>query len=306
MTVLQQTATGSTPLPFTHSSLSVRLFYPGLLQPDSAAGNSLTLPQEEIDKGRLTLVGGVWAGSMLAIHIYQQNGWWKDNRAPFHFQEDLTYGLWVDKIGHFFGGYILGFAIDHSLRWANVPASRAVWMGAAAGLLFQTYIEVEDGYSAWGFDRVDFAFDLAGASWPVVRYYVPFLENFDLKMSYHPSSLLGEPGGVGFKGQQHIIIDDYEGQTFWLSVNVHDLLPDGARTLWPQFLCLSVGYGAREIAGPIPYRVFFIAPDLDMTRIIPPKTPLLKFVGEALNFFHVPMPAVRFSERGTVWYGIYF
>ena len=52
------------------------------------------------------------AGGMTAIHVYQQNGWWADNRAPFHVQEDLTYGLWVDKIGHFYGASVLALGRD--------------------------------------------------------------------------------------------------------------------------------------------------------------------------------------------------
>ncbi|MBI1804487.1 MAG: DUF2279 domain-containing protein [Ignavibacteriae bacterium] len=303
--LLASEATAGAPYRAASSSLSACMFYSGVNQYDTAGANTFALSQDEVNTARLALVGGVWAASMVTIHIYQQNGWWKDHRAPFHFQEDLTYGLWVDKIGHFYGGYILGFAIDHSLRWANVPPSQAVWIGAAGGLLFQTYVEVEDGFSDWGFDRVDFASDVGGAVWPVVRYYVPYAQNFDLKMSYHPSDLLGEPGGIGFKGQKHLMIDDYEGQTFWMSVKVHNLLPGGVRSFWPEFLCLSLGYGAREVAGVNPHRVLFIAPDLDMTKIIPPKTSFLKFVGEALNFFHLPLPALRIYPDAAA-YGVYF
>jgi hypothetical protein len=164
---------------------------------------------------------------------------------------------------------------------------------------------VEDGFSTWGFDRVDFASDVAGAAWPVARYYFPVLRNVDLKLSYHPSGLLGTPGGTGFKGQKHLIIDDYEGQTFWLSFNIHGLAPEPVGRFWPEFLRLALGYGARDVAGPDPYRVYFLALDLDMTRVIPREPGLLKSLGELLNFIHLPLPAVRFS-RTTIWYGFYF
>jgi hypothetical protein len=32
---------------------------------------------------------GTIAAAILATHFYQQSGWWADNRAPFHFQEDF-------------------------------------------------------------------------------------------------------------------------------------------------------------------------------------------------------------------------
>jgi hypothetical protein len=268
-------------------------------------GDSTSQPSPAINKTRLALVGGTLLSSMVVIHIYQQNGWWKDNRAPFHFKEDLVYGLSVDKIGHFYGGYILGFVMWKSLDWANVPDEQALWISAGGSLLFQSYVEIEDGFSTWGFDRVDWLSDLGGAAWNPLRHYVPYLKNFDLKLSYHTSSLLGEKGGSGFKGQKHLMIDDYEGQTFWLSLKMKNLLPTGVAEYWPSFLCLAVGYGARDIAETNPHRVYFIAPDLDMTKIIPDNTKLLKSLGEGLNFIHFPMPAVQFGH-GVVWYGLYF
>jgi hypothetical protein len=290
---------------------SVRIFYPGLnsVHPvqmfsdstDSAAAGSV----HAVNYNRLALIGGGLFGSMAFIHFYQQSGWWRDNRAPFHFQEDLVYGLNVDKIGHFYGAYTLEFVIGNCLEWSDVSEEKALWWGSAGGLLFQTYVEVEDGFSAWGFDRVDFASDVGGAAWPIARYYAPFLRNFDLKFSYHPSPLLGSKEGIGFKGQKHIIIDDYEGQTFWMDLKVHNLLPAEVTSYWPDFLCVAVGYAARNVAGPNPYRVYFIGLDLDMTKIIPPKTAFLKKLGEALNFIHVPLPAIRIVPN-TAFYGFYF
>src|SRR5437867_3562575 len=239
---------------------------------ENTAPDSTQIPvfnPDSIRYGRLALVGGTLLSSMAAIHIYQQSGWWKDNRAPFHFQEDLVYGRSVDKIGHFYGAYLMSFVIQKSVEWANVPEEKSLWIGSAGGLLFQTYVEVEDGFSAWGFDRVDFASDVAGAAWPIGRYYVPYFRNFDLKLSYHPSSLLGSAAGSGFRGQQHFLIDDYEGQTLWLSIKIHGLLPESMRSFWPSFLCVAIGYGARHVAGPDSYPVYFLAPDLDMTKIIP-------------------------------------
>jgi len=254
--------------------------------------------------GRLALVGGTLTGTMIAIHIYQQNGWWKDNRAAFHFQEDLNYGLWVDKIGHFYGASVEAFIATKAFRWADVPEGPALWLGSGTSLLFQSYIEIQDGFSAWGFDRVDFAFDVAGAAWPLAQHYVPPLRNVDLKLSYHPSPLLNNPGGVGFQGQQHLVMDDYEGQTFWLSVKMNNILPPNIESIWPDFLCLAVGYGARDITGQ-PYSVQYIGLDLDMTKVIPDDTWFLKTLGQALNFIRLPLPAVRIYPD-VVWYGLYF
>lgn len=290
-----------------HPDLALHLFYSGAVNKGTLLNLRADEPADsgEIYTGRVILVAGVLAGSMVAVHLYQQQGWWADNRAPFHFEEDLHYGLWADKIGHFYGTTVWSYSIRKTLEWANVPERASLWWGSGGALLFQTFLEIEDGFSTWGFDRVDFAFDLLGAAWPIAQHYAPALQSFNLKLSYHPSPLLGTAGGEGFEGQKHLVFDDYEGQTFWLSMRVHDFLPHGAKSAWPDFLCLAVGYGARNITGANPTPVVFLAPDLDMTRIIPQSSSFLKTLGEALNFIHMPLPAVQISP-GAIWYGIYF
>jgi hypothetical protein len=274
-------------------------------QSDSTASASAGEDTTRINPTKLAIVVGGLAGTIAAIHIYQSQGWWKDNRTSFHFQEDLKYGLNVDKLGHFYGAMTSAWIFKKSFIWANVPDTAALWWGSGAALLFQTYVEVEDGFSTWGFDRVDWASDLAGAAYPVAQHYWPFLRNFNMKFSYHPSSLINEPGGVGFRGQKHIMFDDYEGQTIWFSVDVNSLLPRPVDSYWPDWLCLALGYGARDIATPQPYRVYFLALDFDVTRIIPQNTAFLRTLSEALNFIHLPAPAVQISP-GTIWYGLYF
>ncbi len=286
----------------TDSSSIITLRKAVILQDDQKLSVTDT---SNIDPVRFTIVTGTVAASIAAIHIYQTNGWWQGNRAPFHFQEDLTYGRSVDKLGHFYSGNVISFILRRSYHWAGFSDEAALYWGSAGSLLFQTYVELEDGFSTWGFDRVDFASDVAGAAWPIAQYHVPFLRNFDFKFSYHPSPELDNPGGSGFKGQKHIIFDDYEGQTIWLSMKMHNLLPKGIDSYWPKFLNLAVGYGARDVVSSKPYSVFFLALDLDMTKVIPDNTPFLKLLGEALNFIKVPMPAVQISPR-AVWYGFYF
>jgi hypothetical protein len=274
-------------------------------QQDSPANSDGNCDSTRINTARFAIVGGTLLGGMTAIHLYQMNGWWKDNRRSFHIREDLTYGMSVDKLGHFYGGAVLTFIFSKSLRWANFSESSARWWGAGGSLLFQTYVEVEDGFSEWGFDRVDWATDVAGAFYPVVQYYVPVLQNFNLKFSYHPSDLLDSGAGIGFRGQKHIMFDDYEGQTIWLSANVHNLLPERLQPYWPAWLCLAVGYGARDVGTAHPYRVYFLALDLDVTKILPRNSGFFQTLGEALNYIHLPMPAVR-VEPGAIWYGLYF
>ncbi len=270
----------------------------------TVASCNISLPDSGgVSVTRLAIVGGSVAGAMTAIHVYQSNGWWKDNRRSFHFREDLTYALHVDKIGHFFGANGATFVMSKAFRWANYSETTSLLLGAGVSTLFQTYIEIEDGFSTWGFDRVDFAANVAGAWYPVAQHFVPALQDFNLKLSYLPSENINAPGA--FPGQKHLMMDDYEGQTFWLSVKVNNILPKTVEPLWPDFLAISIGYGARDILSPHPYRVYFIGLDYDMTKIIPQTSGFLRTLSETLNFIRFPAPAIQLSPN-AIWYGLYF
>jgi hypothetical protein len=291
--------------PTSHSLLRVGLC--GVILFLAAPRASARSPQDSatVRPWRVAVVAGGLGATIVAIHFYQQSGWWKDNRTSFHFQEDLKYGLNVDKLGHMYAGIAAAYIFRKSFIWAGLSPAEALWYGSGASLLFQTYVEIEDGFSTWGFDRVDWASDLAGALFPIGQHYWPPLRNFDMKFSYHKSNLINEPGGAGFRGQKHIMFDDYEGQTIWFAFNLRSILPAPIESYWPRWLWISLGYGARDIASTNPYRVYYLAFDLDMTKIIPQDTPFLRTLSECLNFFHLPLPAVRFRP-GTIWYGMYF
>ncbi len=283
--------------------------FPGIMfgqeesAPDGSTASEAAADSGGINTTRLAIVGGTVAAGVTAIHLYQQNAWWKTARAPFHFEEDLIYARNIDKIGHLYGANVLTFVFSKSLEWANFSESRALLWGAIGSTLFQTYIEVEDGFSAyWGFDRVDFASDVVGAWYPVLQHHLPVLKDFNFRFSYLPKN----PGSQGaIPGQTHTVFDDYEGQTLWLTLTMKHLLPRSVAMYWPEFLCISIGTAVRDNLTPNRYLVWYISPDLDMTKIIPQDTAFLKLLGEALNFIHFPMPAIRFAPN-VVWYGLYF
>ena len=256
-----------------------------------------------VDPVRLAVVGGVLGGTVVAIQLYQANAWWKDHRTSFHVREDLVYAGNVDKLGHLYAGTALTFGFGKSLKWAGFSEPSSIFWGAVGSTAFQTYIEIEDGYSEyWGFDRVDFAADLFGAWYPYLQYHVPVLKNIQFRFSYLPKDA-GSASAI--PGQTKTIFDDYEGQTLWLTVTPKGLLPESWKEWWPGFLALSLGVSVRENATPDRHLVWYLAPDLDMRQILPQNTEFLKGLAELLNHFHFPLPAVRFSP-GVVWYGIYF
>lgn len=255
---------------------------------------------------RATIVGGVLGATVVGLHIYQRNAWWQDQRTSFHFQDDPDYALNVDKAGHFYGGAFGSFLGQKSLEWSGASRETAVWGGFAMGALFELYVEFEDGFARdWGFSPGDAYADVIGAAWPVVQYYVPAASHLQPKFSYFPSKAFRD--GI-HKGNA---IDDYEGQTYWMGIHVHGLLPRAWQSYWPEWLGLAVGVSVRNMPHfdqehtTSTERNLILALDYDMTKIIPGDSWLLNALKEALNYIHFPAPAIRISPN-YVAYGLYF
>jgi hypothetical protein len=245
------------------------------------------------------------AGSLTAMHLYQLNAWWKNNRAPFHFEEDWPYELQVDKFGHFTGGYIWSYLFKETMLWSGFGENASTDVGAAMGLGWQTFIEVEDGFAkSWGFSPTDFYADVAGAAYFWAQNYVPVLQNFQPKWTYWPSS---ELGNGSMPGQKRTFNDDYQGQTYWWSVNVANLLPQSAQGVWPNWLNLAFGYGARDTNADdiMDYRIYYIGLDYNLSKIIPKSgIPFIDWCVQTANIIHLPAPALQVSPH-TKFYLLY-
>lgn len=255
----------------------------------------------KIDYKKFYIVTAGIAITASAIQIYQYNSWWRDWRRPFHFQEDLVYGKSVDKVGHAWGAAFTAFVLSRSYEWCGIDQKKSLWIGAIGGSLFQLLVEFQDGYSQWGFDRVDAACDIVGGFYPLIQHYIPFFQYLDIKASYWPRKL-GKPGGI--PGQKHTIIDDYEGQTFWLSINMDNFYPDNLKFL--NFLNIAIGYSVRNTHNvESQYGVWLLAFDLNLRRIIPQSSTFLRNISEGLNYFKFPTPALQISPK-IIWFGFYY
>ncbi|HRI47012.1 MAG TPA: DUF2279 domain-containing protein [Ignavibacteriaceae bacterium] len=251
--------------------------------------------QKEINYPILIGLGTGIIGSGVAVHLYQANAWWKSRRTKFHFQNDWDYSLWIDKVGHTYGTMIIGHGIASGLEAANLDTERSIIYGSLTAFAYQIYVEIEDGFGPeWGFSPGDALFDFIGGVYPIAQYYYPYLKNFQLKFSYYPRQL-NEKGLIA--GQKHIIIDDYEGQKFWLAVRMKEVLPKDISKYWPGFLNLALGMGVTGLDGTgNGQRNFYLALDFD-TEWIPLFGPYWQFVKNTFNYFHFPMPGIRLTNN---------
>ncbi|MDI6778949.1 MAG: hypothetical protein QME25_01955 [Bacteroidota bacterium] len=257
--------------------------------------------EHQLNLTRFGIVTTSVIGVGAAVHIYQYNSWWKNYRRPFHFQEDLIYSRSVDKVGHVWGAAFSSFVIARSYEWTGLSKPQSMWIGAVGGSLFQLFVEFQDGFSQWGFDRVDAAADIAGGFYPLLQYYVPELNSLNIKASYYPRQL-GKVGNI--PGQKHVLIDDYEGQTFWLSFDTSPLLTDDLDFL--KYFGVAVGYSVRDLHDySNQYGILLVALDYNFKKIIPQDSDFLKALSEGLNYFKFPSPAIQISPK-LIMFGLYF
>jgi hypothetical protein len=256
----------------------------------------------QVDYWKLAGIGVITLGVGTAIHIYQANAWWQDQGSKFRVINDWEYALWIDKVGHFYGAHLLGHAFSAGFEAANMDAEKSTIYAAAAALAFQLYVEVEDGFGAnWGFSPGDVVFDVLGSAYFLAQYYYPYLKNFQPRASYYPS----EQQRKGLRPDGNII-DDYDGQKYWLAVRMKEVLPKNIAEYWPSFLMLSVGMGVKNIRTDRTNARsdLYFAFDLDVEKL-PLHGKFWQFIKNTLNYLHFPMPGVRITS-GVAFFGLVY
>ena len=90
--------------------------------------------------------------------------WYKQYPTEgFHTFNDMNEWKQVDKVGHIYTAYLQGVLCYKGAQWAGLSEGQSIATGIICGGLFQTTIEVMDGFSTeWGFSVGDFAANTIG------------------------------------------------------------------------------------------------------------------------------------------------
>lgn len=249
--------------------------------------------ETHIKSGTMMAFGGALLGLATAITWYQQ-AWYPDStKAAFHFQTDWGYSKGYDKAGHMFGGWMASYCSYEAFLASGLSSDDAAGWGAAGGIFFQTFMEVQDGFYSYGFDWTDAVSNVIGAGYFYAQQRVPFLQNFDPKWSVGPTGR--DSAREAAQIRSRIIVDDYDRQDAWLSAKVHNLLPTNLQPYWPKWLQLAVGAGARdvELRGYYAYRTLHIALDYDLLEMLPDMGSFGNWLVQGLNHFKLPAPALQ-------------
>lgn len=248
--------------------------------------------------------------------------WYKDYpTSKFHFFNDNQQWLQMDKIGHAFSCYYEGLAGIRMMKWAGFNHKQSTIIGGSYGLFVQTGIEVLDGFSeAWGASSGDMIANISGTALVVIQGLYWDEQKLLLKYSYSPTKYPDfRPELLGSSLSEQIL-KDYNGQTYWLSCNIHSIFPEKK---FPNWLNIAFGYGAQGMVGGndniferenaiYDYsflsrnRQFYISPDIDLSKLKIDNKLLKSFI-IVINCIKFPMPALEYhTNRGFVGHWMMF
>ncbi len=257
-----------------------------------------------------------YAGSMTLLY----QAWYKNyDQSRFHFYNDNDNWMLADKLGHTFTSYQISRLGHGASKWAGYPENTSVWIGGATGFVFQTVIEVLDGFSAeWGASPGDLAANTLGSALFISQQKLWHEQRFTLKLSYHPTKYNNYRPDLLGSNEIESILKDYNGHTIWLSGNLNDFFN---KKEIPDWLNIAVGYNAYGMTGaarnslsyngnPIPEfdrtRRFLLSPDIDWTKI-ESDSQFLSWLLKGLSFIKTPAPALEWNQRnGLKVHLVYF
>lgn len=276
----------------------------------------LTYAQDTLNVAKLKTVIAtetvLYTGTMIGLHQL----WYKNEPSTvFHYFNDNEQWLFMDKVGHSMTSYYVGKVGYNTLRWSGVAEKNSVWYGGTLGLVFLSSVEIFDGYSKeWGFSGGDMVANVVGSGLFIGQQLGWKEQRILLKYSFYPSEYADlRPNVLGENFLQQTL-KDYNGQTYWLSVNVASFLNDETR--FPKWLNVAVGYGADGMLGGrnnefisnneyFNYsnikrqKQFYLSLDVDLTRI-KTKNQLLLGILNTFGFIKIPFPALMVEESGVI------
>ena len=280
------------------------------------------------NKKRVRFVAAANIAAYSSMMIGLNATWYsKFPRSSFHFFNDDAEWLQVDKVGHVYTSYIEGRAAIEAWRWTGLPRKKRIWIGGLTGAAYQTIVETLDGFSSeYGWSWGDFSANILGAGLLISQELAWDEQKIKLKFSIHHKSY-SQPDlteraktlyGSSFAER---LIKDYNAQTYWVSANLRSLFK--TRGL-PKWFCLSAGYGAEGLFGARSnvakdkngnitfdrsdikrYRQWYIAPDIDLTKIKTHKKGV-RFLFAVLSALKFPAPTLEFSNGSFKGHWIYF
>jgi len=275
-------------------------------------------PSDSLNKKRKNAVFVTEAVLASGALVGLNQMWYADYpKSNFHFLNDNAQWMQMDKLGHLYSSYHIGRLGADALKWSGASKKNQLIYGASLGFVFLTAVEVMDGHSAeWGASIGDVFANATGTALYVSQELVWNEQRIIPKFSFHTTQYANYRPDLLGNSLSEQILKDYNGQTYWFSVNLYSF---AKKSKIPKWFNIALGYGAEGMLGENDtknnlilatkqenYRQFYLSLDLDLTKINS-KSHFLKTVFSVLNTVKIPAPALEYSpQRGLKFHALYF
>jgi uncharacterized protein YfiM (DUF2279 family) len=268
-----------------------------------------------INKKRLNTVliasGTAYAASLIALN----EAWYKQQQTSFHFFNDCSAWNQVDKAGHACSAYQLSNVGNQLFLWTGMPKDQSAIWGTVMGQVFMTTIEVFDGFSAeYGFSWCDITSNMLGGGLFLGQELIWQQQFVKMKFSYHFTDYAAlRPEVLGETAMERIL-KDYNGHTYWLSIDIYALAKQKGSI--PHWINPALGYGAGSMVygreyqnnanGFQSYRQFYLGIDFDLSHI-KTKSSFVNTLIFIADMVKLPAPALEFNtNNGFNFHWLYF
>ena len=250
----------------------------------------------------MCISGGAYVGLYTALGVS-----WYANQPTSHFRffNDNNEWMLTDKMGHAHTAFIFSATGVEVLKSLGLPKKKATIYGSLAGIIFQTPIELMDGFvSTYGASWGDMLANVSGSGFALGQYALWDEIRIVPKFSYIKTNFPQITPAKSLLGSSNMDywLKDYNGQVYWLSVSPKKFLPKSSK--FPSFLAFAIGTGATNMLraeydknvelGYKPYRSYYLSIDFDLRAIKTKKVWLRHFL-HTLNYVRIPLPSLSYS-----------
>ena len=248
-----------------------------------------------------------------SLGLVAMNELWYKNypKSNFHFINDNSSWLQMDKMGHIATSYYSGVNGIKLYRWAGIDDKKAIWIGGLRGTFYNSIIEILDGFSEnWGASMGDFASNSFGSFIAISQELYWKEQRILIKYSYSRSDLSYQNSELFGDNFFQRTFKDYNGQTYWISMNINSIFTSD-NSQFPDWLNLALGHSAKGMTSPNNttndgrYRQFFLSFDIDLMRI-KSKNKILNVLSNVFGYIKIPFPTIEYTNNQFTLHPIYF
>ncbi len=241
---------------------------------------------------------------------YLSATWYGEKSTGFRFHNDNNAWQGLDKLGHLLSAYQLCKMQNNALLATGIPSKKARLYATLTSLASMTTLEILDGTQPeYGFSWGDMGANTLG----IALCLLDQQQRIKLKWSFHPTALAQQNPTLLGKNLSQQWLKDYNGQTYWLSLNLSKLLP---KSNLPPFLGIAIGYGGYNMlhgqyaqnlqVGYEPYPIYYLSLDIHLSKI-PTRSRLLQTVFQVFDMIKIPAPTLAFTpHQGVSGYLMFF